>query len=103
MSIITAENAPIIQSLLQSVNMEKPNEGQIVKIMFGKRIGKIGVVKKHMRSRFVNPYRYGSEMQHYMTDARGRWGFVVLVECEGEKAFWVDADKVMNCCTKEWK
>lgn len=77
--MITAENAPVIQSLLQSLNMEKPNEGQTVKVLTGKHTGKTGLVKRHMRSRFENPYRYGSEMQHHMTDARGRYGFVVLV------------------------
>ena len=66
------------------------------------KICKIGIVKRHMRSKFVNPYRYGSEMQHYITDAHGRWGYIVLIECEGEKSFWVDAEKVMSCCTKEW-
>ncbi len=100
--MITAENAPVIQSLLQSVNKEKPEQGQTIKVLTGKHTGKIGIVKKHMQSRFVNAYRYGDGMTHHMTDARGRYGYTILVECENNTTFWVDARNVMNCCTKEW-
>jgi hypothetical protein len=78
--------------LLSDVSKEKPAVGRIVRIMRGKHKGAIGPVERHIRSKFVNPYRYGSSAQHAMIDARGRYGFAVLVS-----GFWTDADNVMVC------
>lgn len=101
MTCITRENAPALQSLFRSANMEKPNEGCIVKVLSGKHVGKIGIVKKHMHSRYENPYRYGNEMSHHMLDARGRSGYEVLIQNDNE-SFWVKANNTMVCCIKEW-
>lgn len=94
---ITAENAPIIQSLFNDVSKDKPTIGATVRVRTGKHAGKIGTVQRHMVSRYKNPFRYGSEMSRAMTQVRGRSGFVVLVKTETE-TFWVDADdKIMLC------
>lgn len=102
MTCITRENALILQSLFRSVNKDKPDVGCTVKVLNGKHIGKIGVVQKHMRSRFENPYRYGNEMSHHMTDVRGRNGYTILIKQENNVTFWIKADNVMVCCRKEW-
>jgi hypothetical protein len=82
----------VLAPLLSEVSKEKPAVGRIVRIMRGKYAGTIGQVERHIRSRYVNPYRYGSSAQHAMTDACGRYGFAVLVEGR-----WTDANNVMVC------
>lgn len=100
--MITAENAPVLQSLFNAVNRDKPDVGCTVRVLRGKHTGKIGIVKKHMLSRYENPYRYGSAMQHHMIDARGRSGYTILIQ-QDDETFWVPAKNVMVCCTKEWR
>ncbi len=102
MTIITRENAPLIQSLLSSVARDKPKVGSTVRVRLGKHVGKVGTVDKHIRSRFENPYRYGSEMSHHMTDARGRHGYAILIKPEDGAPFWTKADNVIVCCTETW-
>lgn len=102
MPLITQENAPILQSLFTSVSKDRPEVGCTVRVLRSrKHQGKIGTVRKHARSRFVNPYRYGNDLSHCMIDARGRYGFVILIAPQdGGAEFWLDADNVMVCCTK---
>lgn len=102
MTVITRENAPIIQSLLTMVNLDKPEVGCTIKVLTGKHKGKLGIVQKHIRSRFENPYRYGNEMSHHMTDARGREGYCILIKQGDGGTFWTKANNVIVCCTKEW-
>ncbi len=102
MSVLTQENAPVIQSLLNSVAMDKPRIGCTVKILTGKHAGKIGIVEKHIVSRFERAFRYGNEMSHYMAQARGRYGYAILVQPEDAPTFWTKADNVMVCCNVEW-
>lgn len=97
MPAITFENAPVVQSLLSQVALEKPAVGRLVRITYGKHRGKIGVVQHHMVSRFKRPFRYGNEMQHLMTETRGRNGYVVRVRTESGEEFWCDADYTMVC------
>jgi hypothetical protein len=98
MPAITFENAPVLQSLFNSVALEKPRVGRIVRVMRGKHAGKVGVVQRHQLSRFVDPFRYGNELQHHMTQARGRYGYCVrIVETETGEAFYCNADLVMVC------
>lgn len=102
MTALTRENAPAIQSLLQMVNKDKPDVDCMVRVLRGKHAGKVGTVRKHVRSRFENPYRYANEMMAHMIDARGRYGFAILVATDAGATFWTKADYVMVCCTKEW-
>lgn len=97
MSVITFENAKTVQSLLNSVARDKPAVGCLVRVTRGKHTGKIGRVKRHMLSRFKDPFRYGNEMSRAMTQARGRSGFCVLIETPDEDTFWADADLTMVC------
>lgn len=88
MPLITQENAPAIQSLLAMVSKDRPDVGCMVRVLRSrKHRGKIGAVRKHTRSQYVNPYRYGSALQHCMIDARGRYGFVILVATEAGETF----------------
>lgn len=98
MTLITSENAPILQRLFNEVAKDKPCIGRVVRVTRGKHAKKVGIVEKHIRSRFENPYRYGSEMSHHMIDARGRYGFAILVHPEDGTPFWTAADNVMVCC-----
>jgi predicted methyltransferase len=95
-AIFTAENAPVWQAIFDDVSKDKPAVGRLVRITRGVNTGRIGRVRRHMVSRFKNPFRYGNEASHAMTQARGRSGFVVLVECEG-LTFWADAALTMVC------
>lgn len=100
---ITAENAPAFQSLFNDVGRDKPRIGNTVRVQSGKHKGKIGVVLRHMVSRYKNPFRYGSDASHAMTEARGRFGYVVLVRPYEGDSFWVDADdKIMLCSEATW-
>lgn len=101
--MITAENAPVLQRLFNEVNKDKPAVGCTVRVFTGKHTGKIGVVKKHILSRFENPYRYGSPMSHHMLAARGRSGYAVLITSYDGETFWVPAKNVTVCCTREWE
>lgn len=95
-SCITFENREVWQGLFNEVAKEKPAVGRLVRVLRGKHSGEIGKVSKHIRSRYINPYCYGNEASHHMTDARGRYGFAILVQNEN-KSFWTDANNVMVC------
>lgn len=95
-SFITFENREVWQGLFNSVALEKPAVGRTVRIMRGKHHGKIGVVKKHQQSRFKDAFRYGNAASHAMTQVHGRYGFCILVQCDGE-SFWTDAEYAMVC------
>lgn len=96
---LTAESAPIFQDLFNTVAKKKPAIGATVRVRLGKHTGKIGTVRKHIVSRYKHPFRYGNEASHAMCQARGRYGYVVLVQpLDGGPEFWVDADdKIMLC------
>lgn len=100
MALITAENAPVLQGLFNEVGKARPNPGTLVRVMYGKHTGKVGVVRKHFQSRYSTAYRYASGMSAHMLDARGRSGWCISVDADGDR-FHVDADKVMVCYEKE--
>lgn len=97
-SFITFENREVWQGLFNEVAKEKPAVGRLVRITRGKHSGKIGVVKCHQLSRFKDPFRYGNSASHAMTQARGRYGFCILVENENENEnFWTNAEYTIVC------
>jgi hypothetical protein len=55
MAWLTSENRDTFQTLFTEVNKEKPAVGQTVKLISGKRHGKVGIVVKHIRDRY-EPY-----------------------------------------------
>jgi hypothetical protein len=93
---ITFENREVWQGLFNEVAKDKPAVGRMVRVNRGKHTGRIGTVRKHIRSRFVDPFRYGDSAQHHMTQARGRYGYAILVANE-DGEFWTNADNVMVC------
>lgn len=97
MALITTENAPVLQSLFNDVALDKPQIGDAARVMTGKHTGAIGIVRHHMVSRFKRPFRYGSELSHMMTQARGRHGYIVRLETEDGESFWADASQIMLC------
>lgn len=100
---LTAENAPVFQDLFNTVARDKPIIGTTVRVLRGKHSGKIGEVKRHIVSRYKQPFRYGNEASHAMCQARGRYGYVVLVQPEHGPEFWIDADdKIMVCSNANW-
>lgn len=101
MALLTRENAPLIQSLLTEVSLDKPGVGRVVRVLTGKYSKQVGTVEKHIVSRFERPFRYGNEMSHCMTQARARYGYAILVRPENGAAFWTKADNVMVCCDSQ--
>lgn len=101
MTVITRENAPVLQSLFNSVAVDKPRVGCTVRVTSGKHKGKIGVVEKHILSQYEHAFRYGSDMSHMMTQARGRYGYAIKIK-SGDSSFWVKADNVMVCYELTW-
>lgn len=95
-SCITFENREVWQGLFNSVAVDKPRVGRLVRITRGKHTGKIGVVEKHTQSKYIDAFRYGNSAQHAMTQARGRYGFIILVRNDNE-SFWCNADYAMIC------
>jgi len=98
--MITAEIAPVLQEMFNEVAKERPSVGRVVRIKGrGKHHGKIGVVKQHFPSKYGATYRYGSDLQHHMLDARGRSGWCIQVEpFDGGPRFFANADTTMVCC-----
>lgn len=82
--------------MFNEVSKEKPAIGRMVRIICGKHHGKIGVVKRHTISKFVKSFRYGNEATRAMIQARGRYGFCVLIQNDTE-SFWTNADYCMVC------
>jgi ribosomal protein S4E len=97
MAIFTQENAPIWQGLFNAVAQEKPALGRTIRVTRGKHTGRVGAVKRHQESQYVNAFRYGDSAQHAMTQARGRYGFCILVETADGERFWCNADYAMVC------
>lgn len=103
MSFLTEVPRESLQSLFNTVAQDKPAVGCTVRIKEGrKHKGKIGIIKRHMIDGYADAFRYGNSATHYMTQARGRYGYVVLVQEENGNTFWVKADYCMVCCEKEW-
>jgi len=96
MAMITFENRQVWQDLFNEVAKEKPCIGRTVRITRGKHSAKIGKVIRHASDRYTNVFRYGNEASHAMTQARGRDGFIILVESQGE-TFWTKANYAMVC------
>src|SRR5258708_4561226 len=96
MTLITAENAPVLQSLFTDVARDKPQIGDGARVTFGKHTGKVGTITRHALSRFKHPFRYGNDLTHIMTEARGRHYYIIRLKTDADE-FWVDADKIMLC------
>ena len=103
MSFLSEVPRETLQSLFNTVALDKPNVGSTVRITKGyKHQGKVGIVKRHQRDSYVDPFRYGNDASHHMTQVRGRYGYIVLIEQENGSRFWVKASYCMVCCEKEW-
>jgi hypothetical protein len=103
MSFLSEVPRETLQSLFNTVALDKPSVGSTVRIVGGqKHRGKVGIVKRHQRDGYVDPFRYGNSASHMMTQARGRYGYIVLVQEFDGPTFWVKADYCMVCVEKEW-
>lgn len=97
MATFTSENRDLWQGLFDEASRERPGVGRTVRVCRGKHTGKVGVVRRHMVSRYGNPFRYGNEASRAMLQARGRHGFCILIQPEVGSEFFVGADLVMVC------
>jgi hypothetical protein len=103
MSFLTEVPREVLQSLFNTVALDKPAVGSTVRITQGyKHQGKVGIVKRHQRDSYVDPFRYGDSANHHMTVVSGRYGYIVLIEQEDGSTFWVKASYCMVCVEKEW-
>lgn len=94
MPAINSENREAWQALANEVSKDRPYVGRRVTVTGGrKHKGKSGEVVRHERDRYVDAFRYGNEAQHHMTQMRGRYGYVVLIDT-GTERFWTKADNV---------
>lgn len=95
MATITSDNRAAWQALADSLAPQFPSSGKRVKVNKGKKnLGVTGVVTWHGRDRYYST-RYKSEAQLHLMDMRGRDGFRVKIQPDGDGlAFFVSADNV---------
>lgn len=93
MALITSENRDAWQTLANDLSAQFPSVGKRVRVISGrKHLGKVGIVRWHGPDKFADN-RYKSDAQLMLRDLRGRDGFRVRVESDGE-FFFIGADKV---------
>lgn len=88
--------APVMRTVFE----QSPRKGKIVSVNSGKHKDKVGTVILHMRDKYVNAFRYGSDANHLLREAAGRYGYVVKISRVIDIAagtfeeFFVKADNV---------
>ena len=93
MALITSENRDARQQLADDMSAQFPGVGKRVRVTAGrKHLGRVGIVRWHGPDKFANTY-YKSDAQLMLRDLRGRDGFRIRVESDGE-FFFIAADKV---------
>ena len=94
--MINADTREAWQALATKCGERRPYVGRTMCVAAGrKHRGTIGVVQKHMVSRFKDPFRYASDAQATLRELAGRAGYVVLLApCDGSTPFWVNAEHV---------
>jgi len=93
MPAINENTVDFWKDMAKEASKVRPNPGRRVQIVKGrKHKGKEGVVLKNIQDRYYDAFRYGGEASHHMTAMYRREGFVVLVEQDSGKTFWVRAD-----------
>jgi hypothetical protein len=92
--LFTPENRQSWQELFNSLDVDRPSVGRMVRVTGGKKhLGKEGKVFWHGKDKYSDAYRYGSPAQWHFRDAAGRYGWRVGVDTGAEK-FFISADKV---------
>jgi len=75
--------------------LKRPSVGKGVKVIGGrKHKGKTGVVFWHGIDQHAQPFRYGSDMQHVMRQARGRNFYRCGIKTESGEKFFLPAEHV---------
>ena len=94
MPTFTSENRTMWQSLFDSVAPQCPSVGKRVTVTGGKHAGKSGLVTWHGRDQYSSLWRYGSDAQTSLREARGRDGYRIRVETANGESFFIAAEKV---------
>jgi len=76
------------------ISANRPSVGTTVIIDKGRKYkGKVGKVVRHIRDKFDrDAWRYCSDAQAIMREARGRYGYVIKVLTTDGETFWCKAD-----------
>ena len=88
------------QALADSLSADRPFVGSVVRVDQGKHRGKLGRVVWHGVDRFSKAGRYGGPDVQALREVRGRWGFRVGIQTDGDERFFVNAEHVMVCVNR---
>jgi hypothetical protein len=81
------------QRLADDLSAQRPSVGKRVRVSSGKKfLGRVGIVRWHGPDKYARDY-YRTPAQLDLRDLRGRDGFRIRVESDGE-SFFVGADQV---------
>ena len=80
------------QRLVDDLSAQRPSVGKRVRVSSGKFLGRVGIVRWHGPDKYARDY-YRTPAQLDLRDLRGRDGFRIRVESDGE-SFFVGADQV---------